>query len=437
MNNAKQLFQLFAKQRNINNPNDWYGITSSSIKDKRIKGLLRERYGGSLKRALQDLFPEQDWKSWLFERVPTSFWSEKLHQREYFDWLATEFQLRSFSDWYRIKVADVLKRGGRGVLKYHDNSLMNSLKSIYPEYNWHLWLFSYAPRGHWESDSNMISYLRWMASELHLEDCEITYCAYSTLNRDKYRKHTYPSSISPRLFHLISTQQFGRMKGGWLLKRIHGIQSLFDHLLLNEQQQHGEHDHRRESQVEFLAWDSSDSARSSSLTPYSRSMSKSQIYVYNLLRNVLCLGNQAIMVNQGHSTFASSIPGTKLEFDFFMPSVHLAIEYQGEQHFHWTNLHGSPEERQKNDVHKREACMLIGVTLIEIPYYWEASYRALQLIILEHRPDLVSIMTDLKDKQLLGNQIPYYKQPPNFKGNCNIAIDCQLIQKWVKSEFKP
>ena len=60
-----------------------------------------------------------------------------------------------------------------------------------------------------------------------------------------------------------------------------------------------------------------------------------------------------------------------LEIDIFMPSLHLAIEYQGQQHFylaaHWGGQE-ELEERQKHDARKADLCLANGITLVYFIY---------------------------------------------------------------------
>jgi len=58
--------------------------------------------------------------------------------------------------------------------------------------------------------------------------------------------------------------------------------------------------------------------------------------------------------------------------DVFLPSVNVAIEYQGEQHFRAVEFFGGEESflaNQRRDEKKRELCKLNGVKLIEWPYH--------------------------------------------------------------------
>ncbi len=66
-----------------------------------------------------------------------------------------------------------------------------------------------------------------------------------------------------------------------------------------------------------------------------------------------------------------------MELDAFVPSLKLAIEYQGEQHFRPLKYCGGEKGLQKRkslDQEKRKACKKNGIILIEIDYdKWDGS----------------------------------------------------------------
>ncbi len=66
------------------------------------------------------------------------------------------------------------------------------------------------------------------------------------------------------------------------------------------------------------------------------------------------------------------IPRENLILDFFIPSVSMAVECQGEQHFRQIkHFHGTKKifhEQQQRDERKRQWCELNGIKLIEIHY---------------------------------------------------------------------
>ncbi len=97
--------------------------------------------------------------------------------------------------------------------------------------------------------------------------------------------------------------------------------------------------------------------------------------------------------------------GRNLEIDFFYPRLNLAIEYQVTLYFHvefmWQGLqhykrvgmfHNQVENSFENDLNrqkqKRELLESKGITLIEIPYWWDKKLDSLQCTIYASKPEI-------------------------------------------------
>lgn len=78
-----------------------------------------------------------------------------------------------------------------------------------------------------------------------------------------------------------------------------------------------------------------------------------------------------------------------MELDIFVPSLSLGFEYQGEHHYSWTTLFGDPSEFMNKDNLKRDACKAAGITLIEIPYWWDYDKSSIIATIHQERPDII------------------------------------------------
>jgi very-short-patch-repair endonuclease len=61
----------------------------------------------------------------------------------------------------------------------------------------------------------------------------------------------------------------------------------------------------------------------------------------------------------------------QLRFDFYLPDINVAIEYDGEQHFKpilYYGGHDKLKETQQRDKKKNRYCQKVGIKLIRIPY---------------------------------------------------------------------
>lgn len=92
----------------------------------------------------------------------------------------------------------------------------------------------------------------------------------------------------------------------------------------------------------------------------------------NLIQKILLSYN---LVHNTQFKFLNCRQKRLLPFDFYIPSLNIAIEYQGIQHYYPVKQFGGWKQYFKtyeNDIIKHNFCIEQGVNLIEIPY-WEQS----------------------------------------------------------------
>lgn len=59
------------------------------------------------------------------------FWNQVSSQREFFDKLATKYNVKKPEDWGQVTFKAITKEGGRSLLDRHSSSLFLALKSVY------------------------------------------------------------------------------------------------------------------------------------------------------------------------------------------------------------------------------------------------------------------------------------------------------------------
>lgn len=92
-----------------------------------------------------------------------------------------------------------------------------------------------------------------------------------------------------------------------------------------------------------------------------------------------------------------------LQLDIWIPKYKLGFEYHGEQHF-LSMFNQDMSLQYARDKHRRQICYQMGITLIEIPYWWDLKKGLLFYIInsttkesliasiIQLRPDLMQEM---------------------------------------------
>jgi hypothetical protein len=101
MENQKQTMAYVAKQLNIKDLNEWYGVTVSQVEKIAGSGLLNV-YNNSLIKLLQSVYPEHPWQVWKFAQVPRGFWDSNENQREYLRVLQEQLNISKLSDWHSV-----------------------------------------------------------------------------------------------------------------------------------------------------------------------------------------------------------------------------------------------------------------------------------------------------------------------------------------------
>jgi len=347
----------------------WYGV---KVRDfiRYGGGTLLNQYGGSLQRLLFRIYPNMPWKPWLFERVPSRFWNKRSHREEFVQWLAKRLKVTSEEHWYRIRVEEALAYGAGGLLDHYGSSLQRMLQDLLPNYHWKPWLFGSVPRGFWNQPCQVASYLRWLSTVLNISQSQ----AWTE----------------------ISSKQIALYGGSTLLSRYHLAPLLNNGELLS--------DPTRNS----LASPNDPMYRTTTIA------SKSQLFLFRLVRqlfpNAAFMNANVPLSDYGHpspkeprqsphkignpknATWDHLMYRRSMELDVYIPEVSLAFEYQGGQHYYWTNSYGNPKCRQRSDRRKIQLCEQFGITLIIVPYWWDMRTPNLLGEILRRRPDLTEII---------------------------------------------
>ena len=112
---------------------DWYQLSKRQLREHDGGGLLAH-FGDSYIALLKDYRPDYDWKEWLFPRPPHGFWTKKVNQRRYLEWLGQQLGFQHPTDWSRLRYDDVNTHHGYGLLKYYRHKISLIVKD-YVSYN--------------------------------------------------------------------------------------------------------------------------------------------------------------------------------------------------------------------------------------------------------------------------------------------------------------
>jgi len=81
-----------------------------------------------------------------------------------------------------------------------------------------------------------------------------------------------------------------------------------------------------------------------------------------------------------------------MELDVYVKEYNLGFEYQGERHYFDCTVIGERDAFIGRDSEKAVACATHGITLVEVPYWWDSGRASLARVLRTIRADLIPIM---------------------------------------------
>jgi hypothetical protein len=143
-NNHIKYINWLKKELNYESIEDFYKLTITIVENNYGCGIMCHYYNGSPINLLKKVYPEYEWKEWLFIQSPKYFWDTKINQLRYIKWLFDKLNLKNIEDWYTTSHRDFSNNCGSNFLKRFKCSYVNAIIELYPEYNWNKKLFKFS-----------------------------------------------------------------------------------------------------------------------------------------------------------------------------------------------------------------------------------------------------------------------------------------------------
>ena len=325
------------------------------------------------------------------------------NQRRFFDFLFIKFKLKSVGDWINITRKKILKNGGSSLLSHYNFNLKNILISIYPNYPWNFLPWKFEGKNFFQSIENQrifIDYLYYKFNFNSLNDWEnidlkkiiksgiVKLLFFYKLNKNEINKNKNNNKINnlkknykrnimknfnSKKFRLLSAvypnypwedaqSNLHKIQLRKLIEKFHITQKK-DWYRLNEENIYFLLKYRYPNEK----WKKNDFTFRSKKTTQ-RLLFVSIIKIYPTL-----LIYESYFHPQLHRSSQSL-----LEYDIFIPSLNIALEYQGEHHYE--DIPGgfaAPESFSYRDKLKETHSSDLSITLIDIPFWWDHSLSSL------------------------------------------------------------
>jgi len=123
-----------------------------------------------------------------------------------------------------------------------------------------------------------------------------------------------------------------------------------------------------------------------------RQKKSSQWLLYKILRQVLP-PNVKVVEEYLLSSATFSKTGCPIILDVYIPSLNLAFEYHGYQHYFDHFIFGYVKARKDRDIERFGVCESFGLTYIEVPYWWQGDEESITEVLHKYRPDLIKAAT--------------------------------------------
>ena len=364
--NRRKFMEDLFRELKLNNLDDWNNVQKKTIIKYHGKNLLAF-YSHDKNKMLKSIYPEHNWK--FKTKKKRNSLSSLEDQRKIVEKIFQNLNLKLLNDWLFISSSKFQQSGGRGILAKYKN-MNHMLKTLYPNHNWPTLiekqrikmekifkklqlneLDDYLYLGKKQLiKSGARSILRYYSNNLQQLLLAIYPNHFWNFERLKYRNFG-PSMYNSKLQikRLLSTidKYSIRQKSDWY--RLPTKNSNFRILQLLQRVFPNE------------IWDKK--------TFSTRGKKTTQRLLYSMTQKFFPQLN--VYEDYRHPVIVSA--NSYLEFDLFIPSINIAFEYQGEQHY-FELPHSSKIELSHNREEVKASLAIENqISLIVIPFWWDQS----------------------------------------------------------------
>ena len=168
--NQSNCIEQLAKNLNLKSPDPqtWASLSTVQIRQNGGAGLLK-KFKNNWKNVLKVHFPTTNWDDYFPETREKNYWKSIENQRKLLDSLAKEFNIQSPKDWLHITKTQIQQRGGYPLFTYY-SSLIECLRSVFPDYDWEEESEVKHPPGYWKNIENQRKFMDSIANQYDIKN---------------------------------------------------------------------------------------------------------------------------------------------------------------------------------------------------------------------------------------------------------------------------
>jgi len=378
-----------AAKLELNTYEDWYVVSSDTIRKMGGHGLLNSKYGGQTLKFLIAVFPEFTWYPWLFKTPLNTTWKNPSTHKLFLVWLTNRLEFTTRRDYYKITKKIICDNNGGGIMNYYNGSPIQLVITLLPppegDDEWYPWLFiGGVPNKYWSLKENRRKYANWLFKRLGFTKMEDWYTVSQNTFRDNYgsglvlNPRTYNSShiaflidvypdytFHPWLFHQSTQGYWKSMKNRKLAIEWLGKQCGFT--TANDWYRITREDIRRNSLGGLLTHYYNDDMYRMIVDlnlELSLDITKFKIHKTEAILERYLKAQKIRYVSQ-----YKVHPGKKngwFRVDIYLPDLHACIELDGPQHFHQVRNWLDPDLQKRRDVFKMMYLKEKGIRCIRL-----------------------------------------------------------------------
>jgi len=247
--------------------------------------------------------------------------------------------MRELSDWYLTPQHRISSFGGKSLLSnYFNSSLIRALLSVYSSHSWQVWKFKRTPRFSW-TKKHLFSFFSSLWKDLKMKELEEWY--------------------------KISMGVIKRLGASSVLKKMKDVRTSLSTIYPHH------------------SW------QAPLFTKRNKRACQRMIY----LNTKALFPGLEVKEDHKHDRLLCEETMTHFQIDVYLPQVELALEYNGIQHYENTQPFVQSSLSHFCDEAKKRSCSVLGITLLEIPF-WKRGEQVFLEKIVQTRPDMAYFTTN-------------------------------------------